>query len=104
MGELSHCQTEVEEGGAVKLKGKHRQDWTSGRLEDDSGRISSRYDCAELRQNPLAPNSQALSFFFSLDTSHSGLEIILCGFWVSVLGPVLYSFDAVCIITILESV
>lgn len=25
MGELSHCQTQVDEGGAVKFKGKHRQ-------------------------------------------------------------------------------
>ena len=25
IGELSHCQTEVEEGGAVRRRGKHSQ-------------------------------------------------------------------------------
>ena len=55
---------------------------------------SSRHICTELRQNPIAPNNQALSV----------LPLLTCPFpcWarVSLLRPALHPFHAVCIIII----
>ena len=50
----------------------------------------------------LLPQTAKLLLSFSLGTSRSGLEVILCGCWVSVWGPVVRSFNAARMITILE--